>query len=159
MKGFTAFIRGVGLKNVKPCFYPWFFNLFFSLFIYLFLIFYWDASIPKAIGCFLIGNQAGVPATFLGIIPISLGIGSIIFWSMIYILIMIVLQKRPFWRGELINLPLQGTNTAEIDAQIIENLRPFPPNFLIFHQQQQQHQQHQHHQHHQQQQSSKFIGS
>jgi hypothetical protein len=35
MKGLKAFLKGVGLKNVRPTVYAWFFNLFFSLFIYL----------------------------------------------------------------------------------------------------------------------------
>lgn len=35
MKGLKAFIKGVGLKNVRPAVYAWFFNFFFSLFIYL----------------------------------------------------------------------------------------------------------------------------
>lgn len=35
MKGLKAFLKGVGLKNFRPCVYAWFFNFFFSLFIYL----------------------------------------------------------------------------------------------------------------------------
>ena len=34
MKGFRAFLRGVGLKNVRAALYAWFFNFLFSLFIY-----------------------------------------------------------------------------------------------------------------------------
>lgn len=35
MRGLKAYIKGVGLKNVRPAVYAWFFNFFFSLFIYL----------------------------------------------------------------------------------------------------------------------------
>jgi hypothetical protein len=35
MKGVMAFLKGVGLLNVRPAVYAWFFNFFFSLFIYL----------------------------------------------------------------------------------------------------------------------------
>jgi hypothetical protein len=34
MKGVMFYLRGVGLKNMKPALYAWFFNLFLSLFIY-----------------------------------------------------------------------------------------------------------------------------
>jgi hypothetical protein len=42
MKGIKAFIKGVGLKNLRPAVYAWFFNFFFSLFIYL--GYYWAFS-------------------------------------------------------------------------------------------------------------------
>lgn len=42
MKGLKAFIKGVGLKNVRPAVYAWSFNFFFSLFIYL--GYYWVFS-------------------------------------------------------------------------------------------------------------------
>ena len=42
MRGMIAFLKGVGLKNVKPAVYAWFFNFFFSLFIYL--GYYWAVS-------------------------------------------------------------------------------------------------------------------
>lgn len=42
MKGLKAFLKGVGLKNVRPAVYAWFFNFFFSLFIYL--GYYWVFS-------------------------------------------------------------------------------------------------------------------
>ena len=42
MKGLKAFLKGVGLKNVRPAVYAWFINFFFSLFIYL--GFYWVFS-------------------------------------------------------------------------------------------------------------------
>jgi hypothetical protein len=42
MNGLKAFLKGAGLKNVKPAVYAWFFNFFFSLFIYL--GYYWVFS-------------------------------------------------------------------------------------------------------------------
>jgi hypothetical protein len=42
MKGVNAFLKGVGLKNVRPTVYAWFFNFFFSIFIYL--GYYWAFS-------------------------------------------------------------------------------------------------------------------
>jgi hypothetical protein len=42
MRGLKAYIKGMGLKNVRPAVYAWFFNLFFSLFIYL--GYYWVFS-------------------------------------------------------------------------------------------------------------------
>lgn len=42
MKGVKAFLKGVGLKNLRPAVYAWFFNFFFSLFIYL--GYYWVFS-------------------------------------------------------------------------------------------------------------------
>lgn len=35
MKGVKAFLKGLGLKNVRPAVYAWFFNFFLSLFIYI----------------------------------------------------------------------------------------------------------------------------
>ncbi len=42
MRGMIAFLKGVGLKNVRPAVYAWFFNFFFSLFIYF--GYYWAFS-------------------------------------------------------------------------------------------------------------------
>ncbi len=42
MRGLKAYIKGMGLKNVRPAVYAWFFNLFFSFFIYL--GYYWVFS-------------------------------------------------------------------------------------------------------------------
>ncbi|MCP5103277.1 MAG: hypothetical protein GY950_07860 [bacterium] len=34
MKGILAYLRGVGIKNVRPAVYAWFFNFLFTVFIY-----------------------------------------------------------------------------------------------------------------------------
>ncbi|MCP4215225.1 MAG: hypothetical protein GY765_11235 [bacterium] len=34
MKGITAFLQGIGVRNVRPAVYAWFFNFLFTIFIY-----------------------------------------------------------------------------------------------------------------------------
>jgi len=64
MKGIKAFIKGVGLKNLRPAVYAWFFNFFFSLFVYLGYYWVFSGAAGKTKIAADVGGEIGI-FTFL----------------------------------------------------------------------------------------------